>query len=62
MTKSAEERELPADDVSRANSEDALIARLTAKQRAGQDTTDEVKAVLKVAAKKNRAALDRLAK
>lgn len=62
MTKSAEERELRPDDVGRADSEEALIARLTAKQRAGQDTTEEVKAVLKRASKKNRAALDRLAK
>ena len=62
MTQSAEEWELRPDDVGRADSKDALIARLTAKQRAGQDTTEEVKAVLKRASKKNRAALDRLAK
>jgi hypothetical protein len=62
MSKSAEERELLADEVNEVDSEDALIARMTANQRAGQDTTEEVRAILKLAAKNNRAALDRLAK
>jgi len=62
MSKSAEERELLPDEVSEVDSGDALIARMTANQRAGQDTTEEVRAILKLAAKNNRAALDRLAK
>jgi len=62
MSKSAEKRELLADEVNEVDSEDALIARMTANQRAGQDTTEEVRAILKLAAKNNRAALDRLAK
>ena len=62
MSKSAEERELLADEVNEVDSEDALIARMTPNQRAGQDTTEEVRAILKLAAKNNRAALDRLAK
>jgi hypothetical protein len=61
MTKSADERELLTDDVGRTDSEDVLIARLNAKQHAGLDTREEVRAVLKGAAKNNRAALDRLA-
>jgi hypothetical protein len=62
MSKSAEERELLPDEVSEVDSEDALIARMTDNQSAGQDTTEEVRAILKLAAKNNRAALDRLAK
>jgi len=62
MSKSADERELLPDDVGGVDSEDALIARITANQSDGQDTTDEVRAILKLAAKNNRAALDRLAK
>ena len=62
MSKSAEERELLPDEVSEVDSEDALIARMTANQSAGQDTTEEVRAILKLATRNNRAALDRLAK
>jgi len=62
MSKSADERELPADDAGGVDPEEAIIARITAKQSEGQHTTEEVRAILKLAAKNNRAALDRLAK
>ena len=62
MSKSADESELLADDAGAADSEEAIIARITANQREGQNTTQEVRAILKLAAKNNRAALDRLAK
>jgi len=42
-------------------SEDKLIARIAADRKAGKDTTDNVKALLRLAGGKNRAALDRLA-
>jgi hypothetical protein len=38
-----------------------LIARISADRRAGRDTSDDMKALLKIAAQENRAALDRLA-
>jgi hypothetical protein len=62
MSKSANERELLANDGGGVDSEEAIIARITANQNEGQDTTEEVRAILKFAAKNNRAALDRLAK
>lgn len=62
MSKSANERELPANEGGGVDSEEAIIARITANQSEGQDTTKEVRAILKLAAKNNRAALDRLAK
>jgi hypothetical protein len=62
MSKSADESELLADDAGAADSEEAIIARITANQREGQDTTEGVRAILKLAANENRAALDRLAK
>jgi hypothetical protein len=42
--------------------EDDLIRRATADRQAGRDTTDDVGELLSVVAKRNRAALDRLAK
>ncbi|HEY1988125.1 MAG TPA: hypothetical protein VGG43_01555 [Acidimicrobiales bacterium] len=62
MSKSAVEREIPTDETDQADSEDVLVARITADRRAGRDTSDDVKALLKLAGKNNRAALDRLAK
>jgi len=62
MSKSADERELLADDAGCADSEDALIVRVAADRRAGKDTTKDVEALLHIAAEKNQAALDRLAK
>ena len=43
-------------------SEDELIRRVTAERASGRDTAGEIDALLSVAAEKNRAALDRLAK
>jgi hypothetical protein len=51
-----------ADDVDHAAFTDALIARIAANRRAGRDTSKDVKALLEIAGKENRAALDRLAK
>jgi hypothetical protein len=62
LSKSADEGELLADDFGGVDSEEAIIARITANQREGQDTTEAVRVFLKLAAKNNRAALDRLAK
>ncbi len=62
MTESAVERETspPEDDVT--NTEEALVARITADRRAGKDTTKDVEKLLQLTGVKNRAALDRLAK
>ena len=62
MTESAVQPEKLADDVDHADPADVLIARIAADRRAGRDTSDDVKALLKIAAQENRAALDRLAK
>lgn len=56
------EREVVADDTGRDDSEEALVAQIAADRRAGRDTTRDVQALLKLARKTNRAALDRLAK
>jgi hypothetical protein len=60
MTDRPVQREVAADDTGATDSEDELIARITDSQRAGRDTSQEVRALLKLAAKANRAALDRL--
>jgi hypothetical protein len=62
VSKSAVERDVPTDGTNQADSEDLLVARIAADQRAGRDTSSDVKALLKLAGKDNRAALDRLAK
>jgi hypothetical protein len=62
MSKSADERDLLAGDALCADSEDALIVRVASDRRAGKDTTKDVEALLDIAAEKNQAALDRLAK
>jgi hypothetical protein len=62
MSKSADEGELLANDASGVDSEEAMIARITANQSEGQDTTEDVRAILKLAAKINLAEVDRLAK
>jgi len=62
VTESAVQPETLADDVDHAASSAVLITRIAANRRAGLDTSDDVKALLKVAAQENRAALDRLAK
>lgn len=59
------EDELSPQDVTEpdiALSGDELIGRATADRSAGRDTTQSVKALVKLAAKRNQAALDRLAK
>ena len=61
VTKSTAEDELAAEEVSQAD-EDALIWKLATGRREGRDTSQEAKALMSIAAKKNRAALDRLAK
>lgn len=43
-------------------SEDDLIQRATADRSAGRDTADQVEELVQLAAKRNKAALDRLAK
>jgi hypothetical protein len=43
-------------------SENDLITRLARNRRDGRDTTQDVQELLKLAARANRAALDRLAK
>ena len=62
VTDSAVEREVVADDTARDDSEEALVDRIAADRRAGRDTTRDVQALLELAGKTNRAALDRLAK
>jgi hypothetical protein len=62
VTESAVQPETLADHVDHADPTDVLIARIAADRRAGRDTSDDVKALLKIAAQENRAALDRLAK
>jgi hypothetical protein len=62
VTESAVQPETLADDVDHTDPTDVLIARIAADRRAGRDTSDDVKALLKIAAQENRAALDRLAK
>jgi hypothetical protein len=50
--------ELPATE----DTEESLVARLAMARRAGEDTAELVDALLRHAAARNRAALDRLAK
>jgi hypothetical protein len=45
-----------------STSEDGLIRRAVAERAAGRDTSGDVEALVRLAAKRNRAALDRLAK
>jgi hypothetical protein len=58
---SAGERSVVDDDSGLDVSEKELIARVAANRRARRDTTQNVRALLKVASEANRAALDRLA-
>lgn len=62
MTDRAVHDEALGDDVDHAASADVLIARIAADRRAGRDTSKDVQALLEIAGKDNRAALDRLAK
>jgi hypothetical protein len=57
MKKSATQPEASSAELS----EDELVARIAADRQAGKDTTKDVKALLRLAGEKNRAALDRLA-
>jgi hypothetical protein len=57
MRKSATEPETNSAELS----EDELVARIAADRQAGKDTMKDVKALLRLAGEKNRAALDRLA-
>jgi len=50
------------DESGEPESEDDLITRLARDRREGRDTTQDVRELLKLAARANRAALDRLAK
>ncbi len=51
-----------AEEAALDDSEEALVARIAADRRAGRDTTRDVQALLELAGKTNKAALDRLAK
>ncbi|MGO8823665.1 MAG: hypothetical protein ACLQU9_00300 [Acidimicrobiales bacterium] len=62
MTDSAVERDVVAEEAALDDSEEALVARIAADRRAGRDTTRDVQALLELAGKTNKAALDRLAK
>jgi hypothetical protein len=62
VTDSAVERDVVADEAALDDSEEALVARIAADRRAGRDTTRDVQALLELAGKTNKAALDRLAK
>jgi hypothetical protein len=61
VTKSTDNKEILAQEVSESD-EDALIWKLATGRREGRDTSQEVEALLEITARKNRAALDRLAK
>jgi hypothetical protein len=61
VTDSAVERDVVAEEVALDDSEEALVARIAADRRAGRDTTRDVQALLELAGKTNKAALDRLA-
>jgi hypothetical protein len=61
MTESAFERDGMADGSGQAASEEEVITRLTRDRREGHDTTQDVRELLILAARTNRAALDRLA-
>jgi hypothetical protein len=62
MTESDHERDVMANGSEQAASEEQLITQLARDRREGQDTTQSVKELLALAARANRAALDRLAK
>jgi hypothetical protein len=62
VTNSAVERDVVAEEAALDDSEEALVARIAADRRAGRDTTRDVQALLELAGKTNKAALDRLAK
>jgi hypothetical protein len=62
VTDSAVERDVVAEEAALDDSEEALVARIAADRRAGRDTTRDIQALLELAGKTNRAALDRLAK
>jgi hypothetical protein len=62
VSESAVQPDTVANDVDNDASADDLIARVAADRRAGRDTSEDVEALLKIAAEDNRAALDRLAK
>ncbi|GAC1595858.1 MAG: hypothetical protein NVS3B21_19270 [Acidimicrobiales bacterium] len=62
MTESAVERESLVNESTDEVSEDALVSRIAAGRRAGRDTVQDTQALLRLAAKRHRAALDRLAK
>ncbi len=62
MTESAVERGTPSLEAKTTDDEESLIARVAADRRARRDTAKDVEKLLRLAGKKNRAALDRLAK
>ena len=62
VTDSTVERDVVAEEAALDDSEEALVARIAADRRAGRDTTRDVQALLELAGKTNKAALDRLAK
>jgi hypothetical protein len=62
VSKSAVDPEIPTDETDQADSEEVLVARITADRRARRDTSEDVEALLKLAGENNRTALDRLAK
>jgi hypothetical protein len=62
VSKSAVEGEKESSRVDTDVTEEELVTRIAADREAGRDTTEDVKAFLLLTGKKNRAALDRLAK
>jgi hypothetical protein len=61
MTESDHERDVTAYGSEQAAPEEQLITELAKGRREGQDTTQSVKVLLKLAARANRATLNRLA-
>ena len=61
MTDSAFERDMMANGPDQAASEEDLVTRLARDRREGQGATQDVRELLRLAARANRAALDRLA-
>jgi hypothetical protein len=62
VTESAVQSDAVANDVDDTAWADVLIARIAADRRAGRDTSKDVRALLEIAGKDNRAALDQLAR
>jgi hypothetical protein len=62
VSDNAVERDVVAEEAALDHSQQALVARISADRRAGRETTRGVRALLQLAGKTNRTALDRLAK